>query len=107
MFASLTALATVAQFGPWGPGPWVAGFGWVHLVIPLLFVGLIVFAIVFTASRRRRYGWYGPGHPGRPGFMPPAASAERTLAERFAQGDIDEQEYRARLEVLRANRPEL
>jgi len=25
------------------------------------------------------------------------------LAERFAQGDIDEKEYRARLEVLRAN----
>jgi putative membrane protein len=31
-------------------------------------------------------------------------AAERTLAERFAHGDIDEVEYRARLEVLRANR---
>ena len=30
--------------------------------------------------------------------------AESTLAERFAQGDIEEKEYRARLEVLRANR---
>ena len=29
--------------------------------------------------------------------------AESTLAERFAQGDIDEKEFRARLEVLRAN----
>ena len=27
------------------------------------------------------------------------------LSERFAKGDIDETEYRARLEVLRANRP--
>ncbi len=114
MSASLTALATVAQFGPWGPGPWMgpwaAGFGWVTIVVPLLFIGLIVFAIVFSASRRRRYGWYGPGHPGfpgRPGFIPPAVAAEQTLAERFAKGDIDETEYRARLEVLRANRPEL
>ena len=28
---------------------------------------------------------------------------QRRLAERFAQGDIDEKEYRARLEVLRNN----
>jgi len=33
-------------------------------------------------------------------------AAETTLAERFAQGDIDEKEYRARLEVLRANAPQ-
>ena len=31
-------------------------------------------------------------------------SAERTLAERFARDDIDEVEYRARLEVLRVDR---
>jgi putative membrane protein len=35
----------------------------------------------------------------------PVHSAEATLAERFAQGDIDEKDYRARLEVLRANSP--
>ena len=35
-----------------------------------------------------------------------ARNAESTLAERFAQGDIDEKEYRARLEVLRANVPQ-
>jgi putative membrane protein len=33
----------------------------------------------------------------------PARQAEATLARRFAQGAIDETEYRARLEVLRAN----
>ena len=41
---------------------------------------------------------YGPH-----GRMNPARQAETTLAERFAKGDIDEMEYRARLEVLRAN----
>ena len=53
-----------------------------------------------TRSRRRAWadGSYGP--PWARG-----ASAESTLAERFAKGDIDESEYRARLEVLRTNRP--
>ena len=32
----------------------------------------------------------------------PSHSAESTLAERFAQDDIDEKDYRARLELLRA-----
>ena len=40
------------------------------------------------------------------GYPTPRISAETTLAERFAQGDIDEKEYRARLEVLRANNPQ-
>ncbi len=105
MSASLAALGAVAHVGPWLGGPWAAGFGWVFLLIPLFWIALIVFLVVFFAARRRRYGWYGPGHPGRPGFGAPPWSAERTLAERFAKGDIDEQEYRARLEVLRADRP--
>lgn len=112
MSATLTAIAASVTSSPWGPGPWMggpwaAGFGWIHLVIPLLFIGLIVFAIIFSASRRRRYGWSAAGHPGRPPFATPTGGAEHTLAERFARGDIDEQEYRARLEVLRAVRPEL
>jgi putative membrane protein len=64
-------------------------------------------------SRRHR-AWaaagYGPGSHGPGAYGPGApwgrgANAESTLAERFAKGDIDEVEYRARLEVLRANRP--
>ena len=46
-------------------------------------------------------GSYGPGFG--PRWAAPGRAAESTLAERFAQGDIDEKEYRARLEVLRAN----
>ena len=94
-------LATVAAHAG-GPG---FGFGWIlFLVIPFLF--LLAFAIMGAFARRRwmRHGgdWghgygYGHGAPGR--------SAEVTLAERFAQGDIDEKEYRARLEVLRASNP--
>ncbi|PPF83389.1 hypothetical protein C5B96_07990 [Subtercola sp. Z020] len=51
-------------------------------------------------------GGTGPGWaaPGAAAFPIPTADAERTLAKRFARGDIDEQEYRARLEVLQSNR---
>lgn len=81
-------------------GPMVnAGFGfwWLGFLIPLFWI--LVFVLIFGVFGRRwrRRAWEG-------GFgQNPARSAERLLAERFAQGDIDEKEYRARLEVLRAN----
>jgi len=88
-------------------GPWVGGFGFFFLLIPLFWIALI--AIIFAVARRRRAAWFaqggGWGHPGFGGgrWGSPSRSAESTLAERFAQGDIDEKDYRARLEVLRAN----
>jgi putative membrane protein len=88
-------------------------FPWFLLIIfPLFWIG--VFLLIGGLARRRwaRNGW-GPGMGrgyGRPHFNGfngfnggGASAAEATLAERFAQGDIDEKEYRARLEVLRAN----
>ena len=92
---SLTA-AFVTHAG-WGGGP-----GW-FLLIPLFWIVVLVLLFAFL-GRRWRQGWVGGGYPGHPGG--PSAGAEATLAERFAQGDIDEVEYRARLEVLRANRPQ-
>jgi putative membrane protein len=77
-------------------GPWAGGFGWFFLLIPLFWIAL--FAVLFAVARRAR--WAGGGHPG---WAQPTRSAESSLAERFAQGDIDEKDYRARLEVLRAN----
>ncbi|MFF5470748.1 SHOCT domain-containing protein [Streptomyces achromogenes] len=38
------------------------------------------------------------------GARPPDASPEQLLAERFARGEIDEDEYRRRLSVLRDDR---
>jgi len=82
-----------------GPG---FGFGWLFLLIPLFWIGV---AILFVSLARRRWsrGGWGPGHGGYGPWSGAARGAESTLAERFAQGDIDEKEYRARLEVLRAN----
>ncbi|MFD1720595.1 SHOCT domain-containing protein [Amnibacterium endophyticum] len=91
----LTALATAPwHYGP-GPGPFPFFF-----LIPLLWLAVIVvLAILFSRSRRRRWAEYGGPAAG------PHRSPEATLSERFAQGEIDEVEYRTRLEVLRANRP--
>ncbi|MET0861033.1 MAG: hypothetical protein ABW091_08395 [Microbacterium sp.] len=97
--SALTAAAAAhapTHFGPWGPG-----FGWWFLLIPLFWILLFgtLFA-VFGRRWRRSAAQNGYGPYGR---MAPARLAETTLAERFAKGDIDEVEYRARLEVLRAN----
>lgn len=92
-----SALLLAAPYGPYGPGP---GPGWPLFLIPLFWITLLVVVVALVARRRRFFAEYGVG----PGLQP-GRGAESTLAERFAQGDIDEVEYRARLEVLRANRP--
>ncbi|MBN9170311.1 MAG: hypothetical protein J0I50_00210, partial [Microbacterium sp.] len=65
----------------------------------------LVIAVLFAVfGRRWRRAALANGY-GPHGRMNPGRQAEVTLAERFAQGDIDEVEYRKRLEVLRANAP--
>ena len=94
----LTTLALAAHVG--GPG---FGFGWIlFFLIPLFWIGLAVLFVSVARRRALRGGW-GPRFAGHGPWGQPARAAEGTLAERFAQGDIDEKEYRARLEVLRAN----
>jgi putative membrane protein len=92
-------------------GVWLGGLGFFLLLAPLFWVALVT--VIFSVGRRRRAAWFaqggGYGHPGFGGGLwgghwgGPSRSAESTLAERFAQGDVDEQDYRARLEALRAN----
>jgi putative membrane protein len=98
VFTSL-ALAT-AVVHPFGPG-----FGWLFFLIPLFWIGLFVLIFALAGRRWRRYGWGPGGHYGPWAAAQAGRSAESTLAERYAQGDIDEKEYRARLEVLRASTP--
>lgn len=101
MFSSLAAAAPCAVVA-WGGGPW---FGWWWFLIPLFWIG--IFFLIFGVFGRRwrraavARGGYGWGTNGPHGAT---RAAEQTLAERYANGDIDEKEYRARLEVLRANR---
>ncbi len=111
MFTSL-ALAAAPLIAHPVPG---FGFGLFFLIGHVLFF-LLIIAVIFAAFGRRRRlarAGFGPGaggwgHMGYGYWAGAQASraAETTLAERFAQGDIDEKEYRARLEVLRANTPQ-
>lgn len=82
-------------------------FGWgapVLFGLMLLFwVGVIALIVTLISRRRHHHGMAGYRAAQNWQAASAARSAESTLAERFAQGDIDEVEYRARLEVLRAN----
>ena len=76
----------------WGWGAWLTmGIGMI------LFWGLVIGGgIVLTRYLAgTRYQHPSSGAPGR-------IEAEQILAERFARGDIDEDEYRRRRELLRS-----
>jgi putative membrane protein len=88
----LSGLVAHAGCAGWGPGPWL-------LVFPLFWLLLIGF-LVFAFARRR--AWGPPAWSGRPYAAPDPMSV---LAERYARGDIDEAEYRRRLDVLRGTPP--
>ena len=111
------------MYGYYSTGDWL----W-SIISTALFIGLFVAAImllvrVFSGPRQpgagptgRHFGaptWYGPGsgsesgaQPGlartRPAWRTPEAEgAERILAERYARGEISEEESQGRLDVLR------
>ncbi|GAA1864754.1 hypothetical protein GCM10009751_23600 [Myceligenerans crystallogenes] len=92
-------LAQVAAHMPhdgWGGGP-----GW-FIVFPILWF-LLAVAIVFLVARgaRRRFRNGPPwAHHATAGPNPVAI-----LGERYARGEIDETEYRSRLDVLRSSTP--
>jgi putative membrane protein len=97
MLTSLSSAAVVCAT------PWFGfGFPWFWFLIPLFWIGFffLIFGVFGRRWRRAAAEGYGPGR----GWASGTRAAEQTLAERYAQGDIDETEYRARLEVLRANR---
>ncbi len=101
MTQALTALAA-------HPYPYEGGFHWWFLFFPFGFILFWVIVAVLVRSLFWRRGW-GPGSRGphsHPGWDSPTRSAEQALASRFAAGDIDESEYGARLEVLRASAPD-
>ena len=95
-----------------GPGPFIrhghrfhgGGIPWGALLLWILFMiafwALVITAIVWMVrsmtGRRRHYAMGGPAGPWRG-----TASAEQILAERYAHGQIDENEYRRGLATLR------
>jgi len=79
-------------------GVWLLG-----ILLTVAFWGLLIIAIIWLVRGIRRGGHRLPlgGQRGPWGWHPPVPPAEAILAERFARGEIDEDEYRVRLAVLR------
>ncbi|WP_328958747.1 SHOCT domain-containing protein [Kitasatospora purpeofusca] len=76
----------------WGLGLMAVGM--------LLFWGLVVVAIVLVVRHLVQTPQHPPGtHPAPP---PERTPPEQLLAERFARGEIDADEYRHRLDTLRS-----
>lgn len=69
-------------YGGWGWGSWI----FTAIVLTALFAGVITAIVVAMRPQHR------PG----PGLRP-----EEILAERFARGEIDDENYRGRIAALR------
>lgn len=81
----------------WRDSGWSAG-EWISMAfVMVLFWGLVLFAAV---------AYLRSGHS-RPESSPPTdlRDSERTLAERFARGEIDVEEFNQRRDALRSKRP--
>ena len=76
----------LANSAGWGPGGW----WFIFPLFWLLLFGGVIFMLV--RGRRGRDQWHQ------------SQSAEGVLAERYARGEIAEEEYRERLEVLKGSR---
>ncbi|MGH2819483.1 MAG: SHOCT domain-containing protein [Actinomycetota bacterium] len=83
MTVAAVLLAQACRGFAFGPGPWWPIFPLLWLVLG----GLAIFAIY----RSRRSWWTRSA----------GASAESVLSERYARGEINEDEYRERLSVLK------
>ena len=96
-------------------GPHMGGWGWALGLGSLVFWALVAAAIIavvlFIRGGQRpqppSQGYAGgPGTDSQPGPAPGhAAAPEQILVERFARGEIDEDEFHQRLAALRAAAP--
>lgn len=76
-----------------------------HHIWPVFpfFWGLFWVAVVGLAIVARRRGWWGPRNRPAPASAPtsPTASAEQIIAERYARGEMSDDEYFEKMSVLR------
>lgn len=78
------------------------GMGWLGFFGALLLVGLVVLIVLLVrilGGGVRREGSASRGGAGSPP-QPGTGSARQILAERYARGEIDTEEYQTRLRTL-------
>lgn len=81
-------------------GDHMSGWGYALGIIGMvLFWALLIVAVVALIRYLGRGREQSP--PPRSAAPPQPTSAEQVLAERFARGEIDAEEYRQRLDILR------
>ncbi|MGR6968832.1 SHOCT domain-containing protein [Streptomyces cynarae] len=86
--------------GGWGWGGWFVMTAIMILFWALLIAGVVALVHYFTRGQHSH-------RSGRPLASPPGQGshrAEDVLAERFARGEIDDDEYKRRLTLLREHR---
>jgi len=71
--------------------------GWLFMVLVMVFLLALLAAVVFLLLRTPNRD--GQGAQQR--HEPSPSTAEQLLAERFARGELEEDEYRHRRDVLR------
>jgi putative membrane protein len=71
---------------------WGSGWGWLMVVMMIVMVAAVVVAVVWLVRVTP-----GGGQPS----LPAADDAERILDQRFARGEIDNDEYTSRRDLLR------
>ncbi|NMH97766.1 SHOCT domain-containing protein [Pseudonocardia acidicola] len=80
----------------WGNG--MGGWGWTLMTISTVVFWALVIAGIVALVRFSARGGQARSAPSVPSV--PRPTPEQMLAERFARGEIDEPEYRQRLDVL-------
>ncbi|MEV7977846.1 SHOCT domain-containing protein [Streptomyces sp. NPDC086519] len=87
-------------------GHGTSGWAWLWMTAGnLLFWAALIAVAVLLFRSVLRPGTHAGAHPGWSAPPPPGGpDAEQILAERYARGEIDEEEYRRRLDTLRGSR---
>ncbi|MFF4910809.1 SHOCT domain-containing protein [Streptomyces sp. NPDC001260] len=78
----------------------VSGWGWFTMSVGMILFWAVLIALGVMLFRTLSRSDDSPTSSGTAPRRPAGSTAEQLLAERFARGEIDEDEYRHRLAVL-------
>lgn len=96
--ATLPAMANGVGDGPWRHHGMMGGGGFGWFLGPVMMLLFLVLAVVVVMLVVRWLG--GPEGGMARNSRQPGSSARQILEERFARGEIDEEEFRKRKEAL-------